>query len=1628
VFVSSTFSDLKEERDALQKLVFPKLRELCMHHGCRFQAIDLRWGVRQEAGFDQQTLKICLEEIKRCQKTNLKPNFIVLLGDRYGWRPAPPEIPLGEFEEIEKHVAKEDIDLLRRWYLLDRNAKPAVYCLQPRTGEYRKQETWEFIENQLRSILLKGIAELKLSEKALVKYFESATEQEINQGLSDPEAQKHVFCFFRKIDGIRESQLKDFVDMDRTIGKLDDDAHNRLSALKDKLRTSLPNHCFEYQAGLTSEGTTQCHINKLCNDVYNSLEHVIQEEIKHFNEVDPLYKEIEDHTVFGEQRARFFVGRQEILGNIKDYLVSDSHEPLTVFGESGSGKTSLLAHAVQETQKSFIDAELIFRFIGATSSSTDVRSLLESLCQQIYKVFNFEEQKRRQITEIEDSDKLAHQKRIQIEAEYSIPIEYQKLSTTFKDFISKIPQGEKAVVFLDALDQLSSTDYAQDLSWLPFILPDHVHIVVSCLPSECMSILEQRLPPQNILLVAPMSRNEGKDLLNKWLNNVNRGLQWDQEKEVLDKFRVCGLPLYLKLVFEEVRHWKSYTEKRELTPTVRGIILEMFRRLSSNENYGEKMFSHSLGYLAAAKNGLTEDELLDVLSLDNEVFEDFKKSSFHELKENRLPVVVWSRLYFDLEPYLIERSADGTSLLGFYHRQLSEEVLNEYLKEDTATMRHGHLGQYFNNDFKNYPQPLQWHERGKIVSNLRKLSELPYQEIHGKQWDEVGQTLCDFHFVEAKCMAGKTNDLIADYVAALDALPEAQEEKQKELEHERRIKELTTNLVVFARGKISNIDIIVPVEPWSSEKIKQNIERITNRPTRLDRIRAFYQFIFSQSHGLIKFGHMPGFCLQQAYNSAISGPVASLAESILNAAETNCILLLQHQSQRPQYNPYPPLQMILEGHSDYVKTVSITPDGSRAVSGSSDKTLRLWDLRSGKCIRTLEGHAGAVYSVNMTPDCKRAVSGSADRTLRLWNLKTGECIKTLRGHTEIVGAVSITPDGSRAVSGSSDKTVRVWNLESGKCLWILEGHSDYVKTVSITPDGSRAVSGSSDKTLRLWDLRSGKCIRTLIGHTGAIRSVSITPDGGRAVSGSHSKYGIDTKERDCGDLRLWNLENGTCLRTLEEMTDCVNISLDGKRAICIREFGCGIILWNLESGEWLRTFEQEDIGEFLVVTSDGSKAVSCSLKTIKVWDIERAVNMTKENSSSDPLAAGITLDGKRAFSFIDVSTLEVWNLERGERLRTIEALETIDMKWMSSLITPDGSRVVTTVYVEPSYLYEEPSATKKLWVWDLESGNCFRTLSGHTRQIESHSLSPDGRYAVSTDFNELRIWDIEKGKSLGTSSSVYGIVNFQSMIFTPDGRGVILGNQQGENILIIKQGKPISLNWPELSSSFKGVVSITITPDGKRAVLGSEKGTIGILDLKTGRCVRTLSGHKNYVFHLIITPDGKRVISNSLDDTLRVWDIDTGECIAAYQQVKNELVMVKGVRSNGHLITGVRGGVEIFITLHNLTMNPPILTPVRLWLYGKLSDSLFGKKRNSGRWEDNITVVCQWCGNRFPVTNDILDTINAINNSAHLSPEQLPCLELPDEAWKDPRLLSKCPNCNKPLKFNPFLVDNKNRY
>jgi WD40 repeat protein len=159
----------------------------------------------------------------------------------------------------------------------------------------------------------------------------------------------------------------------------------------------------------------------------------------------------------------------------------------------------------------------------------------------------------------------------------------------------------------------------------------------------------------------------------------------------------------------------------------------------------------------------------------------------------------------------------------------------------------------------------------------------------------------------------------------------------------------------------------------------------------------------------------------------------------------------------------------LEGHTGAVMSVAFSQDSSRVVSGSRDKTVRIWNAATGEMEAELKGHTGAVMSVAFSQDSSRVVSGSSDKTVRIWNEATGEMEAELKGHTGAVKLVIFSQDSSLVVSGSSDKTVRIWNVATGEMEAGLKGHPPRFHTLS---PPQLLVSVSHDRDWLLGDARS----------------------------------------------------------------------------------------------------------------------------------------------------------------------------------------------------------------------------------------------------------------------------------------------------------------------------------------------------------------------------------------------------------------------------------------------------------------------------------------------------------------------------------------------------------------------------
>lgn len=749
LFVSSTFSDFVDERNALQNIVFPHLAQLCRKMGARFQAVDLRWGVSNEAGINQQTINICLDEIARCQRISPRPNFLVLLGDRYGWQPVPAAIKAKEFESILMHLIKinrnDDSKILNHWYALDENAVPPVYCLKPRKGKYINYDAWNSVEHKLVTILRGAADAIELSKEAREKYFLSATGQEIVLGALNPpervpDPNKHVFCFFRAIKNLPIDEqpfaVKDYVDLN-AVGYPEPEAQKHLQELKKRLEQKLKGNIYYYNTWWSVEsGIYKGYIEQLCKDVETKLLKVITSQLAKIKKKSDTEREVEAHAAFKAERVSTFEGREVIINEVKSYLTNQNKQPLAIYGLGGSGKSSVIAKIVDEAQSLLPEANIIYRFIGVTPSSINAYSLIDSICRQIASEYQG--------------------------GTYKTPATFNELTEVFYKLLALATAQKPLVLIIDALDQLSTTDNAKNLGWLPKNLPHNVKIVVSTIHGECYRALQAKLKRPSLVKLKPMSPGESEILFQSWLGKAQRSLQPIQWMEVISRFEKMGLPLYLRLVFEETRQWKS-TELKKLSPSINGMIRRLFNRLSRNANHGPVMVAKSLGYLAAARIGLSEDELLDVLSADQEILQDYRQRSPNSPREDRLPFIVWSRLFFDLEPYLTVRDAGGTEVFNFFHRQFGAVVKKVYLSKHIKESYHRHLARYF------HTQELYLDDQQEIP-NYRKLMELPFQLTQGGLLENLAQVLSDTDFIKAKVDLGYATELLDEMDTAYQRL------------------------------------------------------------------------------------------------------------------------------------------------------------------------------------------------------------------------------------------------------------------------------------------------------------------------------------------------------------------------------------------------------------------------------------------------------------------------------------------------------------------------------------------------------------------------------------------------------------------------------------------------------------------------------------------------------------------------------------------------------------------------------------------------------------------------------------------------------------------------------------------
>ncbi|MEK6284531.1 MAG: WD40 repeat domain-containing protein [Acidobacteriota bacterium] len=732
---------------------------------------------------------------------------------------------------------------------------------------------------------------------------------------------------------------------------------------------------------------------------------------------------------------------------------------------------------------------------------------------------------------------------------------------------------------------------------------------------------------------------------------------------------------------------------------------------------------------------------------------------------------------------------------------------------------------------------------------------------------------------------------------------------------------------------------------------------------------------------------------------------------------------------------------------NWITALAVSPDSSLIISGEKEGSVKLWDATAGAEIGELGKQRHRVTVCEFSPDGRFAVSGGGDSgfllrapvsELTLWEVQSRTEVFRLTGHENLVNCGAFSRDGSRLVSGSDDQTLRVWDVTSGQTLVTLSGHNGRVVGCCFSSDGRSIISlanSSGQIEIKTWNSETGAAIASVNGPRGHISHCDFAPDGARVVASS--------------DSRLFFIDSRTG----------ADLASPGSHS------------WPIRACAYSPTGRE-------VASSAGESPLGGELK---LWDASaRGMTERPERDRGGVWSCASKLDDWRVVRVLPGPKLEVWLENRGQLLSSLDVGGT---RISTCALSPKTDHLAASL--EPA----SERGFHSLRIWNVDSGRQVAKPARVHEEVSECAFSPDGgRVVVGSQGLEqpgaVQICNAGTGRISLALSRVVGRV--KACAFSVDGRDVFVSSEAPKQVSVelAKQlaqiGSPPSFErdthlavWDSLNGTklvrFHGYSSPNarwaVSPDGRRVVSGYFDQTVRAWDVGTATQLAIHSHHSDKLTDIRYSPDGRHFVSTSGSETImwrssnetRVWTVEHRDEKTEGCSFTSDGSSVVGAFQQGRItVWDARSGEEIanffgrgyarlvfcgadasfavpegktglnLLSLANHKPGPPVTTAIRLWLSPHSGRMLrFFSAARGGVWDDQMTAQCAWCKERFPVPVRVLDVIAGVTRDANFVAERSPCAALPDEAWDEPHLLSDCPLCHRPLRFNPFIVDTR---
>jgi WD40 repeat protein len=553
------------------------------------------------------------------------------------------------------------------------------------------------------------------------------------------------------------------------------------------------------------------------------------------------------------------------------------------------------------------------------------------------------------------------------------------------------------------------------------------------------------------------------------------------------------------------------------------------------------------------------------------------------------------------------------------------------------------------------------------------------------------------------------------------------------------------------------------------------------------------------------------------------------------------------------------------------------------VSGSRDRTIRIWDLYGKEPTRVLTGHSEGVSSVVFEKRSGQLVSGSWDKTLKVWNWNTGELVRTLAGHTECVLALTVLPSTGHVVSSGPDGTIRVWDIKGGQEIRRLPNHSTTVFCLGVSPDEKYIICGGYDETFKVIDLDSGAMVRRFVGHKkdSAGEAIAFTNDGLHLLTAS-----FDTT------IRIWEPSTGNQIRTLTGHAGGVQslaVLPNGKEVLSAGNDGW-LITWDLEMGKPTRMFDGHARRATVVACSpDGAYAFSGSDDgDIAIWSLDREDSDPTVGIDGGIVSGALSKNGRAAIFGDFRGNVHFWDLYEPSRSHVFPGH--LGDVWVA--INDDGTVGVSWAKQDGQFR-----------VWDFVTMAQRFSFPNKTRWPgPAIAISPDGKRAGLQDMDVLTTWDIDQGKELKTS-------RFDSL----DGGKQIRFSGDGKYVLCVLKN---SISWFDTITHDVG--RVLRNPEFSVRALAVARNDVFVVttfdaieywDLANSEVTVKLPNSKSRFVDM--TSRGEIVVTADDDGWIRVWDLQHRNLLTSF--CTDSSLRSCWVSANGEFIMAIDSSSHIHL-------------------------------------------------------------------------------------------------------------------